>query len=314
MNVLVTGTSSYGVGEGLLKVVNSSIHREQIKLIGASNSYLTAFKDICDNYEILPNANSSEYISALLLLIEKYNVDILIPGSEAEVRELSTEVGEVILKSSKVLMNPWNVVSTFDSKLLSSHFFDQNSIPFPKTVKSIDENLKYPIFVKPEQGKSSENVFKISTRKQLDAILCYYDAYFIESIIQEYIEIEKEYTCSIVNSQTGVYTLITERILNKGATQECRIVDNNEIEMILTKVMNAIKEFQILNVQVAYSNGEYYVFEINPRFSGSAPMRALLGFNEFDLLISEKPIELNTHKDSYVIRGYSERKYLSETL
>ncbi|GAI90969.1 unnamed protein product, partial [marine sediment metagenome] len=53
-NVLVTGTSSYGVGEGLLKSINKSEYRNQLNLIGASNSKLTAYKNLVDSYYILP--------------------------------------------------------------------------------------------------------------------------------------------------------------------------------------------------------------------------------------------------------------------
>ena len=41
-NILITGTSSYGVGEGSLKVLYKSAYRDQLRLIGASNSELSA--------------------------------------------------------------------------------------------------------------------------------------------------------------------------------------------------------------------------------------------------------------------------------
>jgi carbamoyl-phosphate synthase large subunit len=40
-----------------------------------------------------------------------------------------------------------------------------------------------------------------------------------------------------------------------------------------------------LNIQGRLDSGEFVPFEINPRFSGTTPMRAMAGFNEPELLI-----------------------------
>jgi carbamoyl-phosphate synthase large subunit len=40
-----------------------------------------------------------------------------------------------------------------------------------------------------------------------------------------------------------------------------------------------------LNIQLRVHDGDYYVFEIHPRFSGTTPIRASAGFNEPDVLL-----------------------------
>jgi carbamoyl-phosphate synthase large subunit len=40
-----------------------------------------------------------------------------------------------------------------------------------------------------------------------------------------------------------------------------------------------------LNLQLRVHDGEIYVFEIHPRFSGTTPIRAGAGFNEPDVLL-----------------------------
>jgi carbamoyl-phosphate synthase large subunit len=40
-----------------------------------------------------------------------------------------------------------------------------------------------------------------------------------------------------------------------------------------------------LNLQLRVHRGEFYVFEIHPRFSGTTPIRASAGFNEPDILL-----------------------------
>ena len=66
-----------------------------------------------------------------------------------------------------------------------------------------------------------------------------------------------------------------------------------------------------VNVQCRLVDGVPYVFEINPRFSGTSFMRAMVGYNEPDILIKKHilniPVEPKFQYDSGVIlRGLKE--------
>ena len=51
-------------------------------------------------------------------------------------------------------------------------------------------------------------------------------------------------------------------------------------------VAKKIKSTGPINIQLRLNkNGDPLIFEINPRFSGSAPMRAIAGFNEPDMIL-----------------------------
>jgi carbamoyl-phosphate synthase large subunit len=66
-----------------------------------------------------------------------------------------------------------------------------------------------------------------------------------------------------------------------------------------------------LNIQCRLVDGAVNVFEINPRFSGTTSLRAMVGFNEPDLLIRRHvlqqtirlPIE---YQSGMIVRGLSE--------
>jgi carbamoyl-phosphate synthase large subunit len=66
-----------------------------------------------------------------------------------------------------------------------------------------------------------------------------------------------------------------------------------------------------INVQCRYWEGEVYVFEINPRFSGTTSLRAMMGYNEPDLLIrrhllGEQVPARFEYRSGRVVRGLSE--------
>ena len=58
-------------------------------------------------------------------------------------------------------------------------------------------------------------------------------------------------------------------------------------------------------------DGEIYVFEINPRFSGTTSLRAMVGYNEPDVLIRHhvlgEPVEPGfAYAEGTILRGLSE--------
>jgi carbamoyl-phosphate synthase large subunit len=66
-----------------------------------------------------------------------------------------------------------------------------------------------------------------------------------------------------------------------------------------------------INIQCRYWEGEVYVFEINPRFSGTTSLRAMMGYNEPDLLIrrhllGEQVPPRFEYRSGRVVRGLSE--------
>lgn len=312
-NVLLTGTSSYGVGEGLIKVINTSLYREQINLIGASNSNLTAFKNMVDKYYVLPNAIDKSYFDCLKKLVEKENIDILIPGSEAEMEVLSKNKG--CFSNIDLWVNDYEIIDLFNDKKKASDFFQQNRFYIPQTYsESLKIEFSYPLILKPCRGKSSENIYIVKNKEQLEAVKSLYKAYDTKYIIQKYIENKEEYTMSLINlSKTKQQIFILKRILNKGATQYAVIEENVEIKNIALRLHEILKKELILNIQLIKDKDRYCIIEVNPRFSGSSPMRQLLGFNEFDVIFSSKYLNKDlmykTKENSYVIRGYKEFVY-----
>jgi carbamoyl-phosphate synthase large subunit len=65
-------------------------------------------------------------------------------------------------------------------------------------------------------------------------------------------------------------------------------------------------------------NDKVYLFEINPRFSGTTSLRAMVGFNEPDLLIRKhilnEPIKPNfSFQYAKVVRGLDEVVFYNES-
>ena len=307
-NILVTGTSSYGVGEGIIKVIAESKYRKQINLIGASNNNLTAFKMLLENYYVLPNADAEEYILELEKVIVTEKIKLIIPGSENEMVFFSQHKDAIEKKFNLIIwVNNYNFIKKFNNKIMAEEFFNKNNFLTPKSSKEFRGNK---MLIKPIQGKGSEGIYIVDNKEKFDNIKKIYSLFGRKFICQEFIDGEAEYTVSLICSKKNPKILIMERILNKGATQFSKIVKDKELEKIILNLNDLFSEELIMNIQVIKSNGQHYIIEINPRFSGSSPMRSKLGYNEFDLIFSERimkedcKFELKEHISC--VRGFIE--------
>ncbi len=312
--ILVTGTSSYGIGEGMLKVINESNYLDKIELIGASNSQLTAYKNIIENYFILPNANECHYYQEVKKIVRKEKINILIPGAEAEIYFFSKNKEKIEKELNiDIWVNKYQTIKTFNNKLFTKRFFLNTEIHTPKHYLGLKNDTKFPLIIKPIEGKASEGIFIVKNKKEFYAICNFYETIGKGFLIEEFIEKDAEYTVSLINLDGELEILCMQRVLSKGATQYAKIVEKPKIISITQKIHQVLKDELILNLQILEKNNRFYIFEINPRFSGSAPIRSKLGYNEFDIIFSHKYLkkkhQYTLKKDFYCIRGYKEFIY-----
>ena len=134
-------------------------------------------------------------------------------------------------------------------------------------------------------------------------------------IIQEYLKgLDREYTCGATFIEDEVLTIISlRRTLKNGNTQQAFCEKTDIIDKYIKNLTLSIKPFGPINFQLRLTDRGPVVFEINPRFSGTTPMRALFGVNEVEAvikkLISSEPTNNYKEKDGVVIR-YFENQYI----
>ncbi len=87
-----------------------------------------------------------------------------------------------------------------------------------------------------------------------------------------------------VPNRTGRPEFGDHLVVSSGITQGA-VVEHERVERASLAIAHALGSTGPLNVQGRLVGDEFVPFEINPRFSGTAPMRALAGFNEPERLI-----------------------------
>lgn len=285
VNVLVTGmgsTTAISVVKGLKKQEDYDV-----TIIGTDINarYDIAGSQFCDKfYRVPPAIDESEFIKALIDIIQKESVDLLIPIVDIEI-EIIAKNKKVLQKYSYILTSSYDTVKICNDKLKTYQSFLKFDIPTFRTlsVDNLDDlnrqllqnNLAYPFIAKPRDGVSSRDVFEIKSEEQV---------FLIKQIDHPIIQ-EKgygvEYTIDVFYDGNNVISVVPrERIETRsGISYKGRTVKDDLLIGYAEKIVRNIDLVGPSNIQCFKNDGEVKFFEINPRFSGSLPLTIASGIN-----------------------------------
>ena len=292
-------------------------------MFGTDVTECHANKELVKTFYKVPVANASEYLNNIKKICKKSNINVLIPGSEAELKVISNS--RDYFDKQKIFL-PINKKSLIDLCMDKANLNNKlKSLGFlvPKYIETfersqIDKIDFFPLILKPRTGgKGSSNVFIAQSPKQLIALADYLNISDKSSdfIIQEYTGTpEQEYTVGILHDKRGVFIdgITLKRDLTKSLSVRSKernltgqkilgeylVVSSGVSQGVIgafpkitnqcRKIADALGSTGPLNIQCRLIDGKVSVFEINPRFSGTTSLRAIAGLNEPDLLIQSK--------------------------
>lgn len=317
--ILVTGTGSL-IGQAIIKsIINSSI-KENITLFGCDYFENTVGSYWCVENFILPDIlnplETENWRRKINDIIVKYDIDIIFVGVDFELLYFADIKDELKECHCTVIVSDRKVIEIGNDKYRTFKFLNENVIPAPKTYlleETTSISLEYPFIIKPRIGARSRGVEVIRSEEE-------YAVFFNQFKNQGYIAQElvgdetSEYTCGVLCWEGKcVQSIVLKRKLKEGNTVFAEY-DKNEDEKIahyVQSIANVLKPYGSCNLQLRIDEkGQPKLFEINPRFSGTTFMRALLGYNEVEFMICrilgwKEPTLIK--KNGKVIRYYEER-------
>ncbi len=342
INVLVTGCGGGSIGEQVIKCLRLS--KLELYVTATDVTNVSKGKVDGDAFVLVPFASSSDYITTLLDICYSKNVHAVVPGSEVELKVISENRKKFEEKGIKLLINSESILEICLDKNLTSKFLNSNGFFTPRSyeVRNINDLKKlvdFPYVLKPSiGGGGSVNTLIAQSKNELELFGNFLLEQYSSFIAQEYVgDGDSEYTVGVLSDKdknivdsiilkrnilSGLGSKLkvknkTERlnlgnylVISSGISQG-EIVKNELIKTTCEKLAIALKSVGPLNVQCRLVDNKVYIFEINPRFSGTSPMRALAGFNELEITLRNKVLnESNFSRVSYklghVVRGLSE--------
>jgi carbamoyl-phosphate synthase large subunit len=319
LNVLVTAMGGGGHGEQILKALRLA-EKGRYRIIGADANPNCPQFDMVDQSAVLPFASAPDYLQKLFELIDEYQVKALFHGCEPELNLFSKHRKEIMGRDVFLPINPSAVINLCMDKEKTNQRLIELGFDSPKfAVITAREDLAaidwFPVVAKPSVGGGgSANVYIAQNKKELNGLAEYLSLgkNQIKFFIQEYVGTpEDEYTVGVLHDMNGDYinSIAVKRALtgqlnirmsvpNKTSKAELgsKLVISSgvsqgaigrfpEVTNQCKAIAKAIGARGPINIQCRLVNGVVKVFEINPRFSGTTSLRAMVGYNEPDILI-----------------------------
>ncbi len=218
------------------------------------------------------------YIPALLEICRKDAIHLLIPTIDTDLSVLSENRKQFEAIGTKVLISSPEMVRICRDKYITSRFFTECGLKTPLPVRDWKQYAGgYPAFIKPRDGSSSVNAFKVLNVKQLEQ----YASQAGHPVIQPFIRGD-EYTIDIFCDFRGNPVFVTPRlrmavrsgeVLKTKITLDARMIAENQA------IIRRFKPCGPITVQMIReeTTGEDYYIEINPRFGGGAPLSMKAG-------------------------------------
>ncbi len=340
--VMVTGVGGGGYGEQILKALHMA--KTPYFIVGGDMDAFSLGLSKVDVPYVLPSAGDEAYIEALLLTCKRHGVRALFPGSESELVAMNPHRSQFEQAEIFLPINPPQVIDLCLDKVRSFEWLSSKGFEVPQTVTiNSNEDLEtvafFPAVLKPATGSGgSANLFLAQDQDELFFLGQMLFANIGRFVVQEYVgTVDSEYTVGVLSDMDGtlINSIAVRRGIMSGLSNRIRIPNRtgrNELGPLLAvssgvsqgdvgrfplvtgpceEIFGELGAAGVINVQCRLVDDKAYVFEINPRFSGTTSLRAMMGYNEPDLLIRKHLLgeEIPPHfayKTGKIVRGLSE--------
>lgn len=248
-----------------------------LEIFGADVSDKAPALYFCDSCVLVPRISEDNYIGSLLTFCKDNGINAVIPTIDTDLYKLSLAKNEFAKNGTLVLVSEPNIIEICRNKKRTFDFFTEHSVNCPKTYTDInDYNCGFPAIIKPKDGSSSLNVFKVNNRGEL----LFYSKLVNNYIVQPQIK-GKEYTVDVLCDLKGLPISIVprERItVRSGEVLQTKIFVDKAIIDKTKEICDCLKPCGPLTIQLIRDENEndYYI-EINPRFGGGAPLSMKAG-------------------------------------
>lgn len=280
MNCLVTAIGSFSGA-----AVISSLKRNRVgKVVGCGiyphtwvpgGRYLDAFYRVPIVYE------SKRYLRQMAEIIKSKRIDYIIPLTDPEVNLLSENRRAIEKRGPRICIPNGVAVSICRNKRAIHEFFKDDEqvkvIPTFGARGAKPGACGLPAIAKPQNGRSSEGVFIVNTKKELEVFRQRAD-YILQPLLTGSI-----FTVDCIrDKQNGISFAMPRKELVRtvnGAGMTVEVAPNGRLQAVARHVADRLDINGCINMEFIQHKGKYYLMDINPRFSAGVAFSILAGYD-----------------------------------
>ena len=220
--------------------------------------------------------------------------------------------------AAKALVTELDVIRIARDKWETYKFLKANDLScaescLPENKDEFIAEFGFPLVVKPREGFGSVNFFVTKSDDEMEYALTKIQDYGWKPMLQEYLPgLDEEFTSGVTIDKNGSYimsSIAIRKYLKGGQTYKAFIDDYPIVRLSAENVAEKLGVTGAVNIQAKYvpndemtsslqtaaefgtgnpneslQNGAMKIFEINPRFSATCPLRSYAGINEPDIV------------------------------
>ena len=272
--------TSVGRRVELMQAFRSASENKNIALeiYGADCDMTAPALAYCDKKIQVCRIREAGYIPQLLEICEEHEIDLLIPTIDTDLLLLSQNKQAFAEVGTRVLISDEDKIAVCRDKRFTADYFISCGLQSPVPVDQVENYTQgYPCFIKPKDGSSSIDAYKVENEEELHS----FAERVADYIVQPFIE-GREYTVDILCDFDGnpIYVTPRERLaVRSGEVLKTCMVHDEQMERECLELIRHYKPCGPITVQLIRQNetGIDYYIEINPRFGGGAPLSMKAG-------------------------------------
>ncbi len=313
--LLVLGVGG-NVSQGILKSL--ALGRLDCRVVGACTSARAMGLYTVDKAYVSPLASDGAFLEWLLEVCRREAIDGILSGVEPVLQVLAPHAAAIRRETgATVVVSPPAVLAIGDDKLVTGRWLREHGLAAPRSAPAeesmaaarLGRECGYPLIAKPRAGKSSSGIFRIEDEEQLARVRDR-QGY----LVQEHLgESTQEYTAATLTDRQGRVRgcIVLHRELQSGTTYRAEAGEFPAVRREAIRIAEALEPLGPCNMQFRLRGDRPVCFEINARFSGTAPIRARLGFNDVEaavrhLILGEESVELPAITRGVALRYWNE--------
>ena len=303
-NVLVPGASAPA---GINTIKSLKLANFKGKVLSTDSNALSAGFYLSDYGEVVPEVESKDYLEVLFKIIDKYDINVLMPSSGHDIFPFSENKEKLKRNGVVAVVSERDVLEICRDKILTfEHLYKKFNLPF--TTDKTNKISEFPVIAKPRYGKGSRDIIKIDDSAELD----YVDSRYSNMIYQEYLPGD-EYTIDVLSDMDSnpITSVPRVRMQTRGgiSTKGKIVLDKGLIE----ESFRIVKHLNIIGpscVQVKKDKDDgFKLVEINPRLGGGTIFSTLAGANFPKMIIDMvegRSVKIPTISEVTILRYFEE--------
>lgn len=278
MNFLVTAIGSFSA-----HCVISTLKSHNMRVVGCdiypANWHFES--TLCDTVYQAPLAKEEDnYVDFITDICRRESITYIIPLTDVEIdvfnkhRDIFGRLGITLCMPAAdtlaIVRDKYRLFKEFES---DAHI---PSIPTYLATDSIPDNI-LPCIAKPVDGRSSEGLLRIHTAKDLNSVIGN-PGYILQPMIDGAV-----YTVDYVrNAHTkSDFSVAREELLRtkNGAGTTVRVFNSDTLSRMVSHIGNTLNIHGCVNMEFIFNDGNYYLIDINPRFSAGIAFSNKAGYD-----------------------------------